>query len=201
MNQHSFQSAVGDGHIVYKLCDERDRPHFSNKRRAKADLVDTAHDVGRSCWHIMPFGRIYVDNDYVAGFTTIDQREEHRITQIATVPIVLAFDLDGLIKIWKARGREHACQGDLVVSENARFAAADIRSAAEQLHNAFASQAVEVDNFLNDRPEWIDVQGVKLIRRQYPREQVEEKISWRMFQAVVVGQPVVPRRLENACGR
>jgi hypothetical protein len=50
----------------------------------------------------MPLVGIYVDNDYVTGFTTIEQREERQITQIITVPTILAFDLDGLIKIWKA---------------------------------------------------------------------------------------------------
>jgi hypothetical protein len=95
---------------------------------------------------------IYVDNDCVTGFTTIGQREERQITQIITVPTILAFDLGGLIKILKARGRDHACHGAVLVETRA-FAIADICSAAEQLHNAFGSQGVEVDNLLNARPE------------------------------------------------
>src|SRR5262245_15865021 len=129
MNQHSF--VVGDRFVVDEVCDERDRPHFPQQRRVEADLVDPTQYLRRSHWHIRALSWIYVYDDYVAGFTIIDQRKERRIADIAAIPIVFAVDLYCLIEIWQACGREHACNRDLAVGEDARLAGADIRCTAK----------------------------------------------------------------------
>src|ERR1700745_3484432 len=78
------------------------------------------------------------------------------------------------------------------------LAGADVGCAHEEFDRGLGAQSLEVDDLLENRFERIIVERIELIWRQHPGEIVEEHIAGRMLQAVIVGQPVEPRRLNYA---
>src|SRR5262245_17284638 len=198
VDQYPFEAAVRHLSVVDELGDECDRAHLAKQRRVEADLVDAIDDLLRRPRYVGSFGGVDVNHDDVAGFASVDQRKQRGIAHVSPVPEIFAVDLDRLAKVGQARGGEHVRRANLLVAEDPNLARAAVCRAQQKLDRASAAQRLEMDDFLEQRPEGIVVAGIEMIGREHPRHEIEESIGGGMLEPVVAGDPVVPRGLQDA---
>src|SRR5262245_7599039 len=148
VDQYAIEAAIRHPAIVDELGDERDRAHLAKQRRVEADLVDAIDDLLRRPRYFGSFGGIDVNHDDVAGFASVDQRKQGRITHVSPVPEMFAVDLDRLAEVRQARGGEHVLCANLLVGEDPDLARAYVGRAQKELDYAFAAQPLEIDDFL-----------------------------------------------------
>jgi short chain dehydrogenase len=109
-------------------------------------------------------------SDQVARLRVQVKRRQRRIAGVATVPVVLAFDLHRLVDLRQGgRGQQHVGR-ELIVLEHAPQAGANIRRADDYARGpGIVTQAIEIDP-LNQAAKRVVVERIGLVRRPDSRE-------------------------------
>src|SRR5260221_1629485 len=164
VNEETAQVVAVDLAIVDQLGDEVDRPHLAHERGVEADLVDAVEDLGRAARQLLALERVDVDDDDIATLAAVDQREDCRIAHIATVPIMLAINLDGLKHEGQATRGKNAIGTDLMTLEDPDLAGPHVGRREVELYGAVAlPQRLEIDAALEHVLQRVAVQGIEFI--------------------------------------
>src|SRR6202035_4871310 len=81
--------------LVDQAGDKIDGAVFADQRRIERDLVDAIHDLAGRRRRRLPHQRIDLHHQHILGRGGAEKWKDHRIAEIAAVPIGHAVDLDG----------------------------------------------------------------------------------------------------------
>src|SRR5262249_28566727 len=113
-------------------------------------------------------------DENVGRLARIDQREQRRVSHIASVPIVLAVNFDSLIKERQTGRCKHTMCGDLPVGEDLDLSRAHVGCGQEQLYCRTLPQPLEIDGLSDELAQRVVVERINLIGRQEPRHNLEQ---------------------------
>src|SRR5579862_8794416 len=104
--------------LVDQAGDEIDGAVFADQRGVERDLVDAIHDLAGRRRRRLPHQRIDLHHQHVFGGGGAEKRKDHRIAEIAAVPIGHAIDLDSAEQQRQAGRGHHRIGGDLFARKN-----------------------------------------------------------------------------------
>src|SRR6516164_7088980 len=174
MDEHALCVALIQFPIVDQFCHESDRSHLAHKRGIEADLVDAVHDFEGTRRLVWSLDRIDVYDEDISRLARIDQRKQRRVSHIAAIPIVLAINLNGLIKERQTGRCKHTICSNLLIGEDLDLSSAHIGRGQEQLDCRALPQPLEIDELSDEVVQRIVVEWIKLIGRQESRYDLEQ---------------------------
>ena len=80
--------------LIDQARDEFDGAIFGEQRRVEGDFVDAVHDLAGRRRRRLPHQRIDLHDQHVLGLGGAEERKDHRVAEIAAVPVGHAVDLD-----------------------------------------------------------------------------------------------------------
>ena len=201
MRRYSFGAgAARQAALVDQPVDEFDGAQFRHQRGIEGDLVDAAHDLARRGRHLLAHQRIDLHDQHVLGLGRAEERIEHRIAEIAAVPIGHAVDLDRAEHRRQAGRGHHRLGGNLLVRENMQPPGLHIGGGDEDRPRVGA-QALEIDEALDQILERIDVERIEIVGRKILRPGGQPVEGRRAFARQQREQPARSPRAATAAGR
>ena len=76
----------------------RDKLHgtvFRDQRRVEGDFIEAVHDLAGRRRRLLPHQRIDLHDQHIFALGGAEERKDHRVAEVAAVPIGHAVDLDG----------------------------------------------------------------------------------------------------------
>jgi len=156
---------------------EIDCPELPEQGGVERDLVQPIDDFARCPGHFAPFQRIDLDENNVGRLGVIKERVKRRIAHIAAVPIRFAVNFHRLVELRQTGRCHNRVKRDFLLAEDADLAGKDIRRSNKQPYSRAAVNLVEIDHFLHDIPQRIDVEWIELVRRGKARKHIEIEIA------------------------
>ena len=129
-----------------------------------------------------------------------EERKDHRIADIAAVPVGHAVDLDRAEQERQAGRRHHHVGRDLLAREDAHAAGLHIGRGNEELQIGARAHRLEIDEALDQVLERIDVERVEVVGRKIARQRVEPGLHRRAFERHEREQPVHHARAAAPAG-
>src|SRR5271155_3982066 len=123
-----------------------------------------------------------MNNNYVASIASVDHRKQRGIAHESTVPIMLAVDLGRAHRERYACRSEYGIGGNFGVGEDFHFTGPHGCRRQEQLDRPLLAYTFEVDDPIEQVLHWIYVEGIELIGRHEPTDEIDEHIAWRVFE-------------------
>src|SRR6516164_493186 len=73
--------------LIDQARDEFDGAVFRDQRRIEGDFIEAVHDLAGGGWRLLPHQRIDLHDHHVFGLGGAKERKDHRVAQVAAVPI------------------------------------------------------------------------------------------------------------------
>ena len=148
---------------------------------AEGQVEGQAHHARRDLagprWQLRIPVRVELDDQGIAGFASLDHRQDRRIGREAAVPVVVPADLHGMMQLRQASRGQDRVDRDLASLEDPRLAAGDLRRSDEEADRRRPAESREVHGVLQQGAEGIQVQRIELIGRDHAGHDVEGDLA------------------------
>ena len=168
--------------LIDQPGDEFDGAKFADQRGIEGDFVDAVHDLARRRRRRLPHQRIDLHHEHILGRRGAEKRKDHRIAEIAAVPIRHAVDLDRAKQYRQAGRGHHRVGGDFFARKNTHAAGLHIGRRNKELQSGIGAQRVEIDEALDQILQRIDVEGIDVVGREIARHRIEPGLHRRAFE-------------------
>jgi hypothetical protein len=105
-----------------------------------------------------------MQNNDILRFGLITQRIQHRVTHIAAVPIILAFNFHSLENVWKTGRSQDDLGRNFTGMKHSGLAGADIGRTDEEFGFCPAFEFLKIDRRFKDLPQRVVISRVELSR-------------------------------------